>query len=264
MDARIDDVLDRLGITHLADREPFSLSGGEQQRVGIASILAMGPRLLVLDEPTAQLDPAGTAKVSAILADLAATGTAILCVEHDPRCWPSFAGGRARRWPARRDRNGRRRPGAGAGRVGLATAPGPAGRVGGVLAASAFDVAAVGAGLAALPPDRLDGAGRRHREASAAVAMPAPGGGRPVVELDGLPSLQERGRGRPRVALRIGPGEAVAIVGQNGSGKTTLVKHLDGLLPADLRPRSGSTALHGRHVDRPARRHGGFRVPGSG
>ena len=50
----------RLGIVHLADREPFALSGGEQQRVAIASIVAMGTTLLVLDEPTAQLDPAGT------------------------------------------------------------------------------------------------------------------------------------------------------------------------------------------------------------
>ncbi len=83
MDGRIDDILDRLGIAHLADREPFSLSGGEQQRVGIASIVTMGPRLLVLDEPTAQLDPGGTAEVSALLAELAGSGTAVLCVEHD-------------------------------------------------------------------------------------------------------------------------------------------------------------------------------------
>ena len=57
MDGRIDAVLERLRIGHLADREPFSLSGGEQQRVAIASIIAMGTDILVLDEPTAQLDP---------------------------------------------------------------------------------------------------------------------------------------------------------------------------------------------------------------
>ena len=59
MDGRIDGVLTRLGIGHLADREPFALSGGEQQRVAIASIVAMGTDVLVLDEPTAQLDPGG-------------------------------------------------------------------------------------------------------------------------------------------------------------------------------------------------------------
>ncbi len=84
MDARIDETLDRLGIAHLAGREPFSLSGGEQQRVAIASIVAMGTSVLVLDEPTAQLDPAGTAAVAGLLADLARAGSAILCAELDP------------------------------------------------------------------------------------------------------------------------------------------------------------------------------------
>ena len=84
MDARIDGVLERLGIAHLAEREPYALSGGEQQRVAIASIVAMGTDILVLDEPTGQLDPAGTAEVGALLGELAAGGTAILCVEHDP------------------------------------------------------------------------------------------------------------------------------------------------------------------------------------
>ena len=84
MDARIDAVLDRLAIAHLADREPFALSGGEQQRVAIASIIAMGTDVLVLDEPTAQLDPAGTASVADLLDGLARSGTAILCAEHAP------------------------------------------------------------------------------------------------------------------------------------------------------------------------------------
>ena len=84
MDARIDATLARLAIGHLADREPFALSGGEQQRVAIASIVTMGTSVLVLDEPTAQLDPAGTASVADLLDELARAGTAILCVEHDP------------------------------------------------------------------------------------------------------------------------------------------------------------------------------------
>ena len=62
MDGRIDEVLDRLGIAGLADREPLALSGGEQQRVAVASVLVMGTRLIVLDEPAAQLDPGGTGR----------------------------------------------------------------------------------------------------------------------------------------------------------------------------------------------------------
>ena len=84
MDARIDAVLERLRIGDLAEREPFSLSGGEQQRVAIASIIAMGTDILVLDEPTAQLDPAGTTSVADLIDGLARSGTTILCAEHAP------------------------------------------------------------------------------------------------------------------------------------------------------------------------------------
>jgi energy-coupling factor transporter ATP-binding protein EcfA2 len=83
MDGRIDEVMAGLGIVHLAEREPASLSGGEQQRVAIASIVAMGPRVLILDEPTAELDPDGTAGVVALLDGLASAGTTILCVGHE-------------------------------------------------------------------------------------------------------------------------------------------------------------------------------------
>ena len=84
MDGRIDAVLVELGIAHLADRAPLALSGGEQQRVAIASILVMGAGVLVLDEPTAQLDPAGTATVTALLRQTAGSGSAVLCVEQEP------------------------------------------------------------------------------------------------------------------------------------------------------------------------------------
>jgi energy-coupling factor transporter ATP-binding protein EcfA2 len=82
MDGRIDAVMARLGIAHLAEREPFALSGGEQQRVAIASIVAMGSRVVALDEPTAQLDPAGTRLVGEALRQLAAGGTSLLVAEH--------------------------------------------------------------------------------------------------------------------------------------------------------------------------------------
>ena len=84
MDERIDVVLDRLGIADLAEREPLALSGGEQQRVAIASVLVMGTRLIVLDEPAAQLDPGGTSALATLLRDLAADGRAILVAEHSP------------------------------------------------------------------------------------------------------------------------------------------------------------------------------------
>ena len=74
--------LEALGIDPLAERDPGRLSGGQQQLVAIASILAMRPAHIVLDEPTAQLDPAGTALVGDALVRLAGHGTSIVLIEH--------------------------------------------------------------------------------------------------------------------------------------------------------------------------------------
>ncbi len=80
--ARTRSALERLRIESLAERDPARLSGGQGQLVAIASLLAMNPRHIILDEPTAQLDPEGTNLVGAALRQLAANGTALLVVEH--------------------------------------------------------------------------------------------------------------------------------------------------------------------------------------
>ena len=83
MHKRIDEVLDLVGIDELANRSPFALSGGQQQRVAIASILAMKPKVLVLDEPTSQLDPASTEAVFLALGALVRNGrTTVILAEH--------------------------------------------------------------------------------------------------------------------------------------------------------------------------------------
>jgi energy-coupling factor transporter ATP-binding protein EcfA2 len=74
--------LSTLGIEHLAERHPRRLSGGQGQLVVIASLLAMQPPHLVLDEPTAQLDPEGTRLVGDALRRLAGAGTGLLIAEH--------------------------------------------------------------------------------------------------------------------------------------------------------------------------------------
>ena len=82
MRARVDEALEKAGITALRDRRIATLSGGERQRVAIASALALRPQLLVLDEPTSQLDPQGAAAVLDSCVQLAAAGTAVVISEH--------------------------------------------------------------------------------------------------------------------------------------------------------------------------------------
>jgi energy-coupling factor transport system ATP-binding protein len=71
-----------LRLESIAERHPAQLSGGQAQLVGIASLLAMRPGHIILDEPTAQLDPAGTRLVGQALLQLARAGTALLIAEH--------------------------------------------------------------------------------------------------------------------------------------------------------------------------------------
>lgn len=81
--ARVDEALDLLGITHLADRPTHQLSYGERKRVTIAGAVAMRPDVLLLDEPTAGLDPAGVEDVRSALERLTARGTTIALATHD-------------------------------------------------------------------------------------------------------------------------------------------------------------------------------------
>lgn len=79
--AIVDDVLTRLGLMHLRDRVTHKLSGGEKRLVTVATVLAMEPEVLILDEPTNALDPVNYAQLIDILKSL---DQAILLVSHDP------------------------------------------------------------------------------------------------------------------------------------------------------------------------------------
>jgi lipoprotein-releasing system ATP-binding protein len=82
--ARAQDLLARVGLQARADHRPAALSGGEQQRVAFCRALANGPRLLLADEPTGNLDPATSAQVFAALMDLVrTTGLSALIATHN-------------------------------------------------------------------------------------------------------------------------------------------------------------------------------------
>jgi energy-coupling factor transporter ATP-binding protein EcfA2 len=245
MDERIEHVLAQLHITDLAEREPLALSGGEQQRVAIASILVMGTAAIVLDEPAAQLDPGGTSALASLLTDLAEDGRAVLVAEHAAGVLAVaesclvLEGGRQIAYE---------RPAIALGSSVL----GPLG-----LQPPTLIRLAEAAGL---PPRRAFDEQALARELARARPRPPSELARSLAPLE-LPSVRQvtaepievRGlthrypggvEALRSVDLTILPGEILAIVGQNGSGKTTLVKHLNGL----LRPEAGSVLIGGRDI----------------
>lgn len=88
---RVADAMKLTGISELEDRSPYSLSGGQQQRVALTSILVMQPKVLVLDEPTSQMDPIGTREVFGVIQGMAASGMTVIMAEHKVEWIAQFA-----------------------------------------------------------------------------------------------------------------------------------------------------------------------------
>ncbi|SRR5581483_11583533 len=217
VNARVDEALARLGLAHLRDRDTFSLSGGEKQKVALAGLLAMRPSILLLDEPLASLDPASAHEALAAFRRLADEGATILLVEH---------------------------------RVEDALASRPE-RVlymkeGGIHYLGAPDGLAdvVDRREVKLPAPQVI---KQVRSEGIKIAHPvrnvAPIQAEPLIAFEDVsfgygddPDVLHN------INLEIHAGERVALLGPNGAGKSTLVKHAIGL----IKPRQGRVMVEGR------------------
>ncbi len=221
MRRRVEEVLDALGIAHLRHRSPATLSGGERQRAAVAGALATAPEVLVLDEPTSELDPQGADDVLAAVARLNADlGTTVLLAEHRLERAAPLADHAVRIDAGATPPACRGRAGAGHLRRGAPGHPPRPPAWAGTLRRSPCATPAAGPRPPCLP-DR-------------AVARPRP---RPPASRCSPGEASQVRHGERRalqdVDLDVRQGEVVALLGRNGSGKTTLLRALAGLLEVD-------------------------------
>lgn len=238
MRLRLEEVLDQVGIAHLRRRSIAKLSGGEKQRVAIASVLTLHPQILVLDEPTSQLDPLAAEEVLTALERLNADlGLTIILAEHrlervvqhaDRVLYLPSNGGPAILGPTR------------AVLCDVPLAP-PVVELGRrldwqPLPLSIKEGRPFARSLSVSPPETLS-----------PPAPPVPTSV-PAIQIENLHASYGDRTVLHGVTLTIQPGEFVALIGRNGSGKTTLLKHLVGLLKAA--PDQGRVLVNGEDVSR--------------
>jgi energy-coupling factor transport system ATP-binding protein len=231
---RVGEALDDVGLGGLALDHPTSaLSGGQKQRLALAGILAMRPGLVLLDEPTANLDPAGVLEVrDAVGRSLDKTGATMIVVEHRVAVWKDLV-----------DRIVVLQPGTSASgaQQSAVLLDGPPDEV---LAQAGRMLAAAGVWVPGLVP------ATRPRTNS--------GSGELLLAAEHLAVSRERsrrrGRGRPPVQsgidAEVSAGRALTVTGPNGAGKSTFALTLAGLLaPAEGKVRAAVGLAAGAGTD---------------
>ncbi len=236
---RIEESLDTIGIANLRSRNLHDLSGGEKQKVAIASVLALHPEVLVLDEPTSELDPQSAEEVLKILERLNdELGITIILIEH-----------RLDRVIHLVDRmlnlNG-----------GKITADGqPRNVIDGItmdevsmgippvirLMKSLRSAGLVSGDLPLTVKDARLSLQKTLQTTKTVTFQNSVSQTRPVLTVDKLWFSYGQRNVLKNIGLTLNEGEFVAVMGRNGSGKTTLVKHLNGL----LKPIRGKVTVYG-------------------
>lgn len=212
VEQRLSTIMEKTHLTELRNRSPHHLSGGQKQRVALAATLALGNDILILDEPTSELDERATSRIVEILRNLKNEGRTILLVEH--------------KFEHFRDmvdilvvmENGR--------------------------------ISAMGKPEDVFSDERIrkivvaDFSGIRSGT-NDKTAENSPGKNPdtlPIISVKDLVFSYDKVQALDTISLTIAAGEFIAIVGENGSGKTTLVKHFNGL----LMPESGTVTIAGK------------------
>ena len=235
---RVEWALAAVGHGRPAPPPPAHLSGGQQQRVAIAASLAMLPEVLILDEPTAALDPLGQHEVFGVIEALCRERRmTIVMVSGDAERVAQFSDRVAVLWE---------------GRIARADTPAAVFHDTDLVAASGYCRAPGerrGRGAEPAPrrrtPLRAPGGGRRRASTRATRGSGGCGvsAAMAAVVAEGLVYHYEEGvPALGGVDLTVADNAYLAVVGQNGSGKTTLVKHFNGL----LRPSAGCVRVLGR------------------
>ncbi len=229
MRKRVEEVLDQMGIAHLRGRRISTLSGGEKQRVAIAAVLALQPEVLVLDEPTSQLDPQAAEEVLVALRHLNADlGLTIILSEHRLERVAQYAD-RVLYLPALGQP-----PVLGQPRAVLPQLPQvpPLIDLGRTLGWQPLPLTIKeGRAFARQLIDRLP-AGKQASEIAKQYAARNTSA-TPALAVRGLYHSYDGRAALRGIDLDVQPGEFVALMGRNGSGKSTLLKHLVGLLKPD-------------------------------